>query len=205
MQKYLVAVLSVVVLCLIAAGCAKPPTEEMEAAKTAVRAARDEGAPMYAAAEFEEATKALADAETRVATKKYDEARSFALQAKQKAEQAKESAVGNKAAAKAEAEASIAGAGTALSAATDALASASLTPSVSSLDFPRSASSLIPRIPWLSWLRNLTLPWNLPVASRALEMASPSSSTSGTASAIAESILSPEAPAREASMSTTFK
>ena len=124
MQKYLVAVLSVVVLCLIAAGCAKPPTEEMEAAKTAVRAARDEGAPMYAAAEFEEATKALADAETRVATKKYDEARSFALQAKQKAEQAKESAVGNKAAAKVEAEASISGAGTALSAATDALATA---------------------------------------------------------------------------------
>jgi len=123
-QRYLVAVLSVAVFCLIAAGCAKPPTEEMEAAKTAVRGARDEGAAVYAAAEFEDATKALSDAETRVATKKYDEARALALQAKQKAEQAKASAVGNKAAARVEAEASIAEADTALSAATTAMATA---------------------------------------------------------------------------------
>ena len=124
MQKYPAALILIVTLALITLGCANPPTEEMEAAKAAVRAARDSGADVYASDEFSDATKALANAETSVATKKYEEARNSAIQAKQKAEQAQQSAIQNKAAAKAKANAAIAEADANLTAAADTLAGA---------------------------------------------------------------------------------
>ena len=124
MRRFPVAVASIAVLCLIAVGCAKPPTEEIAAAKAAVRAARDEGAAVYAPTEFSSATKALSDAETGVATKKYDEARTSAILSKEKADAAKQSAIENKAAAKVDAEAAMSQADMALESATQALSGA---------------------------------------------------------------------------------
>ena len=123
-RRFPVAVALIVVLCLIAVGCAKPPTEEIAAAKAAVRSARDEGAAVYAAAEFSSATKALSDAETGVATKRYDEARASAMLSKERADAAKMAAIKNKAAAKVDAEAAVSQAETALGAAAESLSGA---------------------------------------------------------------------------------
>ena len=124
MRKYPVVLVSIAVLVLSILGCAKAPTEEMAAAKAAVKDARDHGAEVYASDAFSEATKALASAESNVATKKYDAAKNFALQAKQQAESAKQSAIKNKAAAKVKAEAAASEAADALITAEEALVGA---------------------------------------------------------------------------------
>jgi hypothetical protein len=123
-RKYPVVVAPIVALALTVVGCAKPPTEEINAAMAAVNAARDEGAAVYASAEFGGASKALSDAETGVTTKKYDEAKTYAIQAKEKADSARQLAITNKAAAKIKAEAAIGEADSALKAGSQALAGA---------------------------------------------------------------------------------
>ncbi|RKY59237.1 MAG: hypothetical protein DRP95_05250 [Candidatus Latescibacterota bacterium] len=88
-------------------GCAKPPTQELEAAKAAVQAARDAEAQVYAPEEIKAAEKALSDAETKVQAKKYDEARTLAVKAKELADQAKELAAKNKEKTRIDAEAAL--------------------------------------------------------------------------------------------------
>jgi|GEM_PF-332564 len=83
-------------LSLVAWGCAKPPTQEMEAAKAAIKAARDAEAQVYAPDELKAAEKALSDAEAKVEAKKYKEAKPLAIKAKELADKAKELAVRNK-------------------------------------------------------------------------------------------------------------
>ena len=124
MRKYPVVLVSIAVLILSISGCAKAPTEEMAAAEAAVKDARDHGAEVYASDTFSEATKALASAGSNVATKKYDAAKNFALQAKQQAESAKQLAIKNKAAAKVKAETAVSEAADALIVAEEALAGA---------------------------------------------------------------------------------
>ena len=124
MRKRFVVLVLISALALTVFGCGKPPTEEVEAAKAAVEAARDSGAEMYAPAPFSEATKDLASAESSVTIKKYDDARNFALQAKQKAERAQQLAIKNKAAAKAKAQDAVANAEGVVNTAAEALATA---------------------------------------------------------------------------------
>lgn len=59
--------LMVVPALFIAAGCAKPPTEKVNAAEKAVTDAREAGAPQYMAEDFAKLENALANAKSEVA------------------------------------------------------------------------------------------------------------------------------------------
>lgn len=102
--KSILVACSVLLLLLLVSGCAKPPTEEIEAAKAAIEAAKAAEADVYAPNEFGAAQSALADAEAKVGNKKYDLAKTSAIQAKEKADAAVTAAGPAKAKAKAEAE-----------------------------------------------------------------------------------------------------
>jgi len=102
--KGILTACSILVLVLLISGCAKPPTEEIEAAKAAIEGAKGAEADVYAPNDFRAAQSALADAEAKVTDKQYELAKTSALQAKEKADAAKAAAGPNKAKAKAEAE-----------------------------------------------------------------------------------------------------
>lgn len=86
---------------VLMAGCAKPPTMEIADAENAVNAADQEGAADFAPNEFSMAQNALADARSKVASKDYKGALAGALDAKTKAEEAKAAIAAGKEAAKA--------------------------------------------------------------------------------------------------------
>jgi len=96
-------------------GCAKPPTQELEAAKAAIQAARNAEAQVYAPDELKDAENALSDAEAKVQAKKYNEARTLALKAKELADRAREAAAKNKEKTRTDAEATLNAAADALS------------------------------------------------------------------------------------------
>jgi hypothetical protein len=116
----------------MAAGCAKPPTAEIDAAKAALQAAVDAQASDYAAASLREAQNAVAalDAEVQAQTKKfalmrsYKQAATLAANAKAAGEKAKADAEAGKEKARADAEALLAQAQAAMEAANAALATA---------------------------------------------------------------------------------
>jgi flagellar biosynthesis/type III secretory pathway protein FliH len=66
-------------MILMAGGCAKPPTEEMDKALAALtRAENDPDAVMYAANSIARARSALTQMQTEAAAKRYDAARTYA-------------------------------------------------------------------------------------------------------------------------------
>ncbi len=82
------------VLALLAAGCARPPVGELDAARSAMARAYAAGAPRYAGQEYQAARAALEKAEDLVAAGKYEAARKLlpfaAAQARLAARQARE-------------------------------------------------------------------------------------------------------------------
>ena len=83
-------------LTLVVAGCAEPPTQELDAAKAALDAAKAAEAEIYAADTYRSATTAMNDANAKVEQKDYEGAKASAIQAKQVAERAKSEADTNK-------------------------------------------------------------------------------------------------------------
>jgi len=111
MKRIFLGLCVIVCVSLVAAGCAKEPTEAMNAAKAAVDAARAAGAGDYAAAslaEAETAAQALeaeikAQGEAFALTRSYTKAAQLAADVKAKAEKAAADAATGKEAMKAEA------------------------------------------------------------------------------------------------------
>jgi hypothetical protein len=81
----LVALIGTVVIT----ACAKPPTEEMEAARTAVaRAENDPDVALYAVSTLARAREALSSMEAEALAKRYESARNYAAEAVSNAEKA---------------------------------------------------------------------------------------------------------------------
>jgi len=83
-------------LTFIVAGCAKPPTQELDAANAAVNAAKQAEADVYAPDTYRSATNAMNDANTKVEQKDYEGAKASAIQAKELADRSKSEAETNK-------------------------------------------------------------------------------------------------------------
>jgi hypothetical protein len=84
-----IGVAVVIAASLLITACAKPPTEEMEAARTAVtRAENDPDVAIYAVSTLARAREALSNMEAEAAAKRYDTARSYANEAASGAEKA---------------------------------------------------------------------------------------------------------------------
>ncbi len=66
-------------LAFIMAGCAKPPQQQMDAAKAAVEACKAEGADVYAADEFKKLNDDLQAALDQVTAKKYKQAKEMLI------------------------------------------------------------------------------------------------------------------------------
>ena len=103
------------VICLLSAGCAEPPSKEMNQAQGAIDAARAAGADRFAAAEFVAATDALKRSEDAVAAGDYRQALSHALDSRERANNAAKQAVEGRANARGQAERAISEVATLLS------------------------------------------------------------------------------------------
>jgi hypothetical protein len=73
-------------LALAFVSCAKPPTEEINAAQAALDGAKSAEADVYAGATYKSAAAALDEARAQVEEKKYEEAKASAIRAKELAE-----------------------------------------------------------------------------------------------------------------------
>jgi len=92
-----------VLLTLLAVSCVGPVRlEEMDAASMAIKTAKEAGADEWAAAELEDAQDFLSKAQWALSDRKYDEARTLALRAKERADIARAKAEHFKAQAKEE-------------------------------------------------------------------------------------------------------
>ncbi len=91
------------VIAFLLSSCAKPPTQEMDAAKAAVEACRTEQADLYAADEFKKLSDDLQAAVDQVTAKKYKEAKQALIKIKADAEALKATIPAKKEAAKNEA------------------------------------------------------------------------------------------------------
>ena len=117
--------ISLFVAVAVLAGCADPPTAELDAAKQALDSARDVGAEQFAASEYSAAQRAYNEAEATTNTeaerfflfKDFEQARAQIADAKTKAMRAESSAEVEKKRQKESAEAAIAAARDAVSAA----------------------------------------------------------------------------------------
>ncbi|MGQ9577549.1 MAG: hypothetical protein ACUVWQ_02860 [Candidatus Aminicenantales bacterium] len=67
------------ILAFLMAGCAKPPQQQMDAAKAAVEACKSEGADVYAADEFKKLNDDLQAALDQVTAKKYKQAKEMLI------------------------------------------------------------------------------------------------------------------------------
>lgn len=76
-------------LIFVVASCAKPPTQELDAATAAINAAKQAEADVYAADTYRSATNALNDANAKVEQKDYEGAKASATQAKELADRSK--------------------------------------------------------------------------------------------------------------------
>jgi hypothetical protein len=99
---------------LLTAGCAEPPSKEMNQAQGAIDAARAAGADRFAASELAAATDALKRSEDAVAAGDYRQALSHAIDSRERAQQAAKMAVDGRADARGQAERAIAEAATLL-------------------------------------------------------------------------------------------
>ena len=91
-------------LIVVLAGCAAPPSKEMNQAQGAVDAAHAAGAEQYAPAEFAAAAGALKQSEEAVVLRDYRLALSLAIESRSRAEVAAKTAVENRAKARGDAE-----------------------------------------------------------------------------------------------------
>ncbi len=73
--------LTMIVLLVALAGCAKPPTKEMSDARMAFQAASDAEAQRYASEQYMSAEEALNQATALMESKKYKQAREKAMDA----------------------------------------------------------------------------------------------------------------------------
>jgi hypothetical protein len=73
---------------LVLAGCADPPTKEVDRAQGAIDAARAAGAEQYATTEYQAATSALTSAHTAIAAGDYRLALNYALESHEHAQNA---------------------------------------------------------------------------------------------------------------------
>ncbi|TSA06208.1 MAG: DUF4398 domain-containing protein [Deltaproteobacteria bacterium] len=99
-----ILVLMVVLSFALLSGCAKPPTEEITKAETAVAEAKQKEADLYVQDVFAKAEESLKKAKDLVATKKYKEAKEIAEETARIAQQSVSMVEANKAKMKEEAE-----------------------------------------------------------------------------------------------------
>lgn len=83
-------------LTLVVVACAKPPTQELDAAKAALDAAKAAEAEVYAPDTYRSASNTLNEANAKVEQKDYEGAKASAIQAKEVADRAKSEADTNK-------------------------------------------------------------------------------------------------------------
>ena len=76
-------------VALVFAGCAKPPTQELDAAQAALDEAKKAEADIYAPDAYRSASNALNEARAKVEQKDYEGAKASALQAKQLADRSR--------------------------------------------------------------------------------------------------------------------
>jgi chromosome segregation ATPase len=130
MRKNVLVGLLVLVVAILAVGCAKPPQQELDAMKAAMQAAEQAEAPKYAAAEWDKAQQAVnaANAEVEAQNAKfalfrsYTKAKQLIADATAAANAAKEAGIAGKEKAKNEAREAIDAAKAALTTAQEALA-----------------------------------------------------------------------------------
>lgn len=103
------------VILLLSAGCAEPPSKEMHQAQGAIDAARAAGADRFAASELAAAADALKRSEDAVAAGDYRQALSHAIDSRERAQLAAKAAVDARADLRGQAERSIAEVATLLS------------------------------------------------------------------------------------------
>jgi hypothetical protein len=103
------------IIAILSAGCAEPPSKEMNQAQGAIDAARAAGADKFAAAELTAASDALKRSEEAVAARDYRQALSHALDSRERAQAAAKMAVEGRADARGQAERAIAEVATLLS------------------------------------------------------------------------------------------
>ena len=96
------------IIAILSASCAEPPSKEMNQAQGAIDAARAAGADKFAAAEFTAAVDALKRSEDAVAGGDYRQALSHALDSRERAQAAAKMAVEGRANARGDAERAIA-------------------------------------------------------------------------------------------------
>jgi hypothetical protein len=100
--------LALVIITILSASCAEPPSKEMNQAQGAIDTARAAGADRFAAAEYTAATDALKRSEEAVATGDYRQALSHAIDSRERAQNAAKMAVDGRADARGHAERAIA-------------------------------------------------------------------------------------------------
>ena len=83
-------------VAFVFAGCAKPPTQELDAAQAALDEAKKAEADIYAPDVYRSASDALNEARAKVEQKDYEGAKASALQAKQLADSSRTQAETNK-------------------------------------------------------------------------------------------------------------
>ena len=103
------------IITILSASCAEPPSKEMNQAQGAIDAARAAGADKFAAAELSAAADALKRSEEAVAAGDYRQALSHALDSRERAQAAAKMAVDGRADARGQAERAIAEIATLLS------------------------------------------------------------------------------------------
>jgi hypothetical protein len=103
------------IVAILSASCAEPPSKEMNQAQGAIDAARAAGADKFAAAELTAAADALKRSEDAVAAGDYRQALSHALDSRERAQAAAKMAVEGRADARGQAERAIAEVATLLS------------------------------------------------------------------------------------------
>lgn len=86
----------ILALTLTVISCAKPPTQEMDAAQAAIDAAKAAEADVYAPDTYRQATSALSDARSKVEQQDYEGAKTSAESAKQLADRSTSEANTNK-------------------------------------------------------------------------------------------------------------
>ena len=92
-------------LLVLFAGCSAPPQKEIDQARSALDAARNAGAPLYASAEYGAAAASLDKANAAVAQRDYRQALNYALDSRQRAVEAERQAAEGRTRAKAQTEA----------------------------------------------------------------------------------------------------
>ena len=87
-RSALVVMQSLLCACVVSAGCAAPPSREMDQAQGSIDAARAAGADRFATEQYDAAVKALQNAQSAVAQRDYRLALNYALDGRDRAQRA---------------------------------------------------------------------------------------------------------------------